>query len=307
MSVLVTGSLGFIGRRLMDALLKEGYTVKGVDQQSSFFQLSCEEFKKVKDYMLVYDICSKDGMDLLVESMTDVDAVIHLAALAAPRIAESKPDETFRVNVYGTYNVLKVAKKLKAKRVVFASSAHVYGISPKYIPTDESHPLALHDTYTSSKILGERLCQLFYENHNLPYIALRQFNGYGPGQSLDYFIPATINQALQHSRIVLRGRRVTKDFVYVDDMVEAMIAAVESDFVGALNVGTGAETSLETVATFIANKLDVPLEFADSEDKGPTRMCCDPSRMERNLGWKAKTTLTEGLSKTIEWMKQNNG
>ena len=280
----------------MEALLKEGYAAVGMDKQESIAKLSSKD--PFKDCTLSYDICDNASIELLTKSLPNTDAVIHLAALAAPRIAETKPDETFRANVYGTYNVLKAAKQLKAKRVIFASSAHVYGVSPKYLPTDESHPLALHDTYTSSKIIGERLCQLLYENHNMSYIALRMFNAYGPGQSLDYFIPATINQAL-HGSILLHGRHVTKDFVYVDDVVDAMINALESDYVGALNVGTGIETYLETVATHIATVLKVPLTFADSDNKGPTRMCCDPSRIQKILGWTAKTKLEEGLPKTI--------
>ena len=120
----------------------------------------------------------------------------------------------------------------------------MYGISPKYMPTDERHPLALQDTYTTTKIMGESLCQLFYSNHNLEYLVSRLFNAYGPGQSTDYFIPAMISKA-KSGHIELRGRHVTKDFVFVDDVVDAFAKALVSDYVGEMNIGSGLQTTLE--------------------------------------------------------------
>ncbi len=293
--VLVTGAAGFIGSHLIRALVQKGYAVTGLDVQKGALEKYGEEVTEIN-----VDISDNADMDSLGKNL-ELDAVIHLAALATPRIAERMPETTFKMNVYGTYNVLKLAKQAGAKKVVFASTAHVYGISPKYMPTDEKHPLALGNTYTSSKILGEQICNLFYENHNISYVALRMFNGYGPKQSLDYFIPAMIKQAME-GKITLRGRHITKDFIYVGDMVNAMLTAVESDYVGPLNVGTGIETTLETVASFIAKNLGAELGFAETEDRGPTHMRCDPTRI-KNLGWLPETMLEDGLSKTIEHFK----
>jgi len=302
--VLVTGAAGFIGSHLLPALLDEGHEVAALDTTDALLKIRDERVAKIDA-----DICNHVRMEALGKGLlfeltlgSKVDAVIHLAALAAPRVVErTAPPETFRINVYGTYNVLKMAKEAGVKRVVFPSSAHVYGISPKYLPTDESHPLALQDVYTTSKILGEELCHLFYQNHNISYVALRMFNGYGPRQSLDYFIPAMINQAMK-GNITLHGRYITKDFIYVSDMVNAILRMLPSDYVGALNVGTGQETALEYVADYIAEAFGVKLKFAEPDDKGPTRMLCDNSRL-KSFGWQPKMSIDEGLSKTIEWFK----
>jgi len=288
-TVLVTGAAGFIGSHLLPVLIGEGYGVIALDKSVALFTIDN-----------VADICDDLQMERLGKTLK-FDAIIHLAAIAAPRVAETRPQETFQVNVYGTYNALKMAKEAGAKRVIFPSSAHVYGISPKYLPTDERHPLALQDTYTSSKIMGERLCQLFYENHHMSYVTLRMFNGYGPRQSFDYFVPSMIKQALEGT-IILRGRHITKDFIYVSDMVNAIMTVLDSSYVGPLNVGTGVQTSLEEVAQYIADRLHAELSFAETDDRGPTHMQSDITRL-KGLGWSPQASLEDGLSKTIEFFK----
>jgi len=297
--VVVTGAAGFIGHHLLSALVKEGYEVIALDNKYSLVKLPAEEEGVTK---IQADICDHIQMNDFGRTL-NFDSVIHLAAMAAPRIAELYPKETFRVNVQGTFNVLQMARIAGVKRFLFASTAHVYGISPKYMPTNEVHPLALQDTYTSSKIIGEKLCQLFYDYHNIPYIILRMFNAYGPGQSTDYFIPAKIKEALQGS-ICLRGRSVTKDFLYVGDAIDAMVKALRSQYVGWLNVGSGEQVALERVAQIIAEKLNVPLSFDETEDKGPTAMQCDLTRIKMSLGWQPTTSIEEGLTKTIESFKK---
>jgi dTDP-glucose 4,6-dehydratase len=307
--VLVTGAGGFIGSHLLPELIREGYEVIALDKPEALSRLNTEDYDYYdKINKVEADICDCSRMESLgrglnfeSQSGQKVDSIIHLAAIAAPRVAEKKPEETFRINVYGTLNVLRMAKEAHVKRVVFPSTAHVYGISPKYLPTDESHPLALQDDYTISKILGEQLCRLFYENHNISYVALRMFNGYGPRQSLDYFIPAMIEQT-KKGNITLRGRYITKDFIYVADMVDAILTVLPSEYVGSLNVGTGQQVALEYVADYIAEAFKVKLKFAEPDDKGPTHMQCDNSRL-RGFGWSPKVSIEEGLDKTIEYEK----
>jgi UDP-glucose 4-epimerase len=224
--------------------------------------------------------------------------LIHLAAIAAPLECEKRPEKAFLVNVQGTYNVLKFAQRKGVRKVIFSSSAHVYGISPKYMPTDEKHPLALQDVYTTSKILGESLCQLFYSNHNLEYVTSRLYNAYGPGQNEDYFIPAMISKA-KTGRIELRGRAVTKDFVFVEDVADAFVKALTSDFVGEVNIGSGRQTTLEFVADHIAKAFRAKLTFSTVEPAGPSHMQCDTERARRILGWEAKTSIEQGLDRTL--------
>jgi nucleoside-diphosphate-sugar epimerase len=166
------------------------------------------------------------------------------------------------------------------------------------MPTDEKHPLALQDVYTTSKIIGESLCQLFYSNHNLEYVTSRLYNAYGPGQNEDYFIPAMISKA-KTGRIELRGRAVTKDFVFVEDVADAFVKALTSDFVGEVNIGSGKQTTLEFVADHIAKALRAKLTFSSVEPAGPSHMQCDTERARRILGWEAKTSIEQGLDRTL--------
>lgn len=299
-TVLVTGAGGFLAQYIIPRLLKSGAEVVGLDVRDGFESGGTTAFKsKVR---LVE--CDVTDYSRLMEIGGKCDYVVHLAAIAAPIKCEENPDRAFVTNVQGTFNVLRFAKEKKAKKFVFASTAHVYGISPKYIPTDERHPIALQDVYTTTKILGESLCQLFYSNHSLRYTTTRLFNGYGPGQSEDYFIPAMISKAKKGS-IELRGRQITKDFVYAEDIAEAYHGTLLSDYVGEINIGTGKQTTLEYIARYIADAFGAKLSFASIEPAGPTHMQCDTTRAERVLGWKAETSMEVGLAKTIRASRKN--
>jgi nucleoside-diphosphate-sugar epimerase len=289
--VLVTGACGFMGSHLVQKLLEEGASVLALDRPEAF---RGKQVKSPRYAPLALDITKP----LATDAETKFDVVYHLAAIAAPIVCEQEPEKAFLTNVLGTYNVLRFALKGEAKKVIFLSSAHVYGISPKYMPTGEVHPLALLDNYTTTKVLGERLCKLFYDNHHLPYLIFRLFNSYGPGQPPGYFIPDMVVKA-RSGHITLKGREVTKDFIYIDDVVDALIKGAVSDYVGELNIGSGKQTELGYVAKYIADKMGAKIDFDDSKVAGPTRMQADNTRARKILGWAPKTTLEQGLDNTI--------
>ena len=279
MRVLITGAAGFIGRHLVQALEKGGHTVLGWDLPDQ-------------------DITQPFG------TPPSLDAVIHLAAVASPALCNRDPALAYQVNVQGAHNVLKLAVAAGAKRFVLASSAHVYSIPPLYMPTDERHPLSVFDTYTTSKLVGEHLCHAFWENYKLSYAVLRLYNGYGPNQQLGYFIPDKIAQA-KAGDFEVRGAQTTKDWIYVDDVVRAYCLALESSFVGAINVGTGVETDLETIANQIAKSFGVQVTIQPTSSP-PTRMCADWRRAKSVLGWRPMVELQEGLERTIEAWKNGH-
>jgi len=299
--VLVTGACGFLGSWLIPKLLDEGAEVVGLDFGKA---MENSALKRVQSKITLseVDITDHAGVEKIDHR---VDFVVHLAAVAAPSQCEENPSKAFATNVVGTFNLLKLAKEKRVKKFLFSSTAHVYGISPKYMPTDERHPLALQDTYTTTKIIGESLCQLFYANHNLEYMVSRLFNAYGPGQSTDYFIPAMISKA-KTGRIELMGRHVTKDFVFVEDVVDAFAKSLVSDYVGEMNIGSGKQTTLEYVAQYIARSLNAKLSFSNVETTGPTHMQSDPTRASRILGWKATTSMEKGLDITIAGSKRKS-
>src|SRR3990167_8759409 len=229
MRVLVTGAAGFIGRHVCKALWEAGHEVFEVD-------LVAPEGKG--HLWTVHDITKPFSQSPVI-----LDAVIHLAALAAPRECDANPTRAFDINVNGTLQVLRMALASGAKKVVFSSSAHVFDIPPKWLPTDESAPLRLNNTYTTTKILGEQLCELFWTNHGLPYTILRLYNA---------------------------------------DVADAFVKAITSEFVGPVNIGTGIETDLGTIASIIAKAYEVKLDCHPAAV--PTRMCADWKRAKRILG-----------------------
>ena len=285
MRVLVTGAAGFIGKYVCKALHDAGHHVIGLDMVIQRGE-ACAEW-------VTADITQT------LDPIPGLDAVIHLAALSHPRQCDEDPSKAFKVNVNGTYQVLRMALESGAKKVVFSSSAHVYDIPPRYLPTDEEHPLRLNNTYTTTKLLGEQLCDLFWTNHGLSYTTLRLFNVYGPGQQLGYFIPDMIAKA-KAGRIHLTGGNNTKDWVYIEDVARAFVLALESNFVGPINIGTGVETDLHTITAQIA--LSEGAEFTASLTDG-TRMCANNQRAKRVLGWTPTVSLREGLNECLSGAK----
>ena len=277
MRVLITGAAGFIGRHIDKALSKAGHHVIGLDAVLAHPGYAAG--------WVTADITRP-------LPKFNLDAVIHLAAVANPRECDTDPTKAFNVNVNGTHQVLAMALMSGAKKVVFSSTAHVYGISPRYLPTDESHPLWLQNNYTLTKILGEQLCHLYYENHGLSYTALRLFNAYGLGQVRGYFIPDMIAKA-RTGGFELKGANTTKDFVWIDDVARAFVLALETPFVGAVNIGTGVETQLGAIARQVAEAEGVPCGLTNAPDA--TRMCAQYSRATKVLGWQPTKSVSEGL------------
>jgi len=307
-NVLITGAAGFIGSKLVKHLMQFSSSLLSQHR----YQVLALDIARMDHLGLpseneIYcDITLDDHMTKLAEVMKErkVTACIHLAAIAAPRMAAADPMNAWNTNVRGTHNVLTLMRLASIRKVVFASSAHVYGISPRYMPTDENHPLALQDTYTTTKIMGEQLCQLYHSNYGLSPTILRLFNAYGPGQSADYFIGVKLGQAQRGEPISLMNADVTKDWVYIDDVIDAFERALHTEFVGPINIGTGVETSLRQIAARIAGAYDVPVIPDPHLDTGPTRMCCDDRRASSILTWKAMTTIEQGIANLIETSKK---
>lgn len=284
MRVLVTGANGFIGRYVAKALREAGHETIASDNE----WLNLKWYESVD---MEADITKP------LKPIEGLDAVIHLAGLANPRECDAVPSSAFDKNVNGTHQVLKMALASGAKKIVYASTAHVYGITPKYLPTPETHPLWLQNTYTLTKILGEQLCQLYYENHGLSYTVLRLYNAYGPDQAKGYFIPDMLAKASK-GHIDLPGGNTTKDWVYVEEVAQAFIRALETPFVGHINIGSGVETELSVIAKRIADVMGASLFTSSSPNA--TRMLADTARAKKILGWESSITVSEGLERILQ-------
>ena len=301
--VLVTGGAGFIGSHLVDALLNIGANVIIAD---IIPKDSIKNLEHIKDKIKLVECDVSNNKDL-EKLERDVDIVFHLAAYAVPKLCEENPDLAFRVNILGTFNVLRYCLNNSIKKFVFPSSALLYGKYPKHLPIDEKHPIEIADSvYNATKKIGEDLCMFFYEKHNLPVIIFRLFNAFGPRQSTEYFFPTVILQAMKKNVIEIWNDKPIKDFTYVEDTVRALILGAESSFCGGpINIGSGREINIGDIARKTAEKFNAKVISLNKEVIGSMRLQCDNSLAKRILNWKPEISFEDGLNRTIEWFKNH--
>lgn len=288
MKILVTGSSGFIGATLVEYLKNAGYDVNGIDIASK------ENTEKVdiRDYDKLIEVFKK----------INPNVVIHLAAIASVPISEEEPRECFETNISGTLNVAKVANMYGAK-LIFTSSAAVYG-KTQILPTPITTPIVPTNIYGLSKEMGENIVRYFCQNA----VVFRLFNVYGPNCNRSYVIPDTIRKLLNNKdKIEMQGTgEERRDFIYINDVIQAIRVAIENDVCGTFNLGTGKTVSIKEVVNnikILMDKESVPVYF-----KGTTRIgdfninWADMEGKNKISGWDSKVELTEGLTNTIKSM-----
>jgi len=303
MKILVTGGAGFIGYHVVKRLYNRGYEITVLDNLSrSTFE---KEIREMGIKLIEADI---RDLDQIEEYFRNIDAVIHLAALVDVRESMSKPLLYNDVNVKGTLNVLLASKKNNVKKLIFASSAAVYG-EPKYLPIDEKHTLRPLSIYGSTKVASEGYCFSF-NNSGLRTVILRLFNVYGEGQSKAYagVITTFIRRLLQGLPPIIFGDgNNTRDFIYVSDVANAFLLALEREFDDSVfNIGTGIATSVNDIAYKLIDLCKVNLEPIYSEPRpGDIKhSVADISKARKILGFKVNTSLDEGLIKVVKWYEQ---
>jgi UDP-glucose 4-epimerase len=297
MRALVTGGAGFIGSHLADALVRRGDQVTVVDHLS-------------RGHADNLDDAIAGGAALVRADVTDLaaltetflghrpDTVFHLAAQVDVRRSVADPAYDAHVNVGGTAAVLTAAHSAGVRRVVLASTAAVYG-DPDTIPTTEAAAPAPLAPYGASKAAAESYLELFGRLYGMSTVTLRMSNVYGPRQSphgeagvIAIFCGLA---ATGGTATVFGDGRQSRDFVYVGDVVEAFVAAGDADAVGALNVSTRQETTLlDLVGALGLPTSDGPQRLGEIQ-----RSCLDPGLAAERLGWRARTSLAEGLRPTL--------
>ena len=311
-SVLVTGAGGFIGSHLVERLVSLGARTSALVRYSSAGSWGWLDQSPVKDDVKVVlgDIRDQDSTQRAVEG---ADIVFHLAALIAIPYSYHAPLSYVRTNVEGTLNVLQSAIRNDVGLVVHTSTSEVYGTA-RSVPISETHPLQGQSPYSATKIGADKIAESFNLSFGLPVVTVRPFNTYGPRQSARAVIPTIVTQALAGEPIRLGNIEPTRDLNYVADTVEGFINAAESSkAVGeVINLGTGREISIGELAATIIKTLgkDLPV-ITDSERVRPEgseveRLCADASKARELLGWEPRHTLEEGLTRTIEWIRENN-
>lgn len=319
MRVLVTGSAGFIGSHLCDALIAEGHSVRGLDAlvpQVHGWHGNDPTPRPAYLHPDV-DLIVGDVRDLgdVNRALADVDVVFHFAAAVGVGQSMYQPEAYASVNTVGTANLLEALAKLPPKRLIVASSMSVYGEGLWHIGTSistpETYPLGLPNVYALTKYDQERLCLILGEAYGIPTTALRFFNVYGPRQALSN--PYTGVIAIFASRllndkppIVYEDGLQSRDFVSVYDVVQGCMKALESDATGVFNIGTGTATTIRDVALLLARVLGKDIEpvFTGTKRAGDIRHCfADISRARTVLGYSPHVDLEDGLADLAGWLR----
>jgi UDP-glucose 4-epimerase len=299
MRALVTGGAGFIGSNLVDALLDRGHEVSVLDDLSSGRPANLADAARRGAAFHQADVTEPTQVDE-VFGLSRPDTVFHLAAQIDVRRAVADPVFDARVNVGGTAAVLEAARHHGARRVLFASTGGaLYGDAVE-VPTPEAAPILPMAPYGTSKACAETYLALYERLYGLSTCALRFGNVYGPRQDPAGeagVIAIFCGAAVDRRPVTIFGDGTqTRDYIYVGDVVDAVLAVADTEERGALNLGTGVETSVLD----LADALGLEAVFAPARTGEVERSCLDPTRIAERVGWRAKVSLREGLDRTLE-------
>ncbi|MBN1955094.1 MAG: NAD-dependent epimerase/dehydratase family protein [Anaerolineae bacterium] len=301
MRFLVTGGAGFLGCALSNRLSAAGHHVRVIDD------LSAGDPGRLDPGVLFTrgDVLDRPKLWTLLQ---DVDCVYHLAARVLVSESILYPRQYNEVNVGGTVSVMEAMRDAGVQRVVFASSGAVYG-EQAHQPVREDQPPNPQSPYAVSKLAAEHYVRTIGALWGIETVSLRIFNAYGPGQNLPPshppVVPRFIQQALRGgSLVIFGGGAQTRDFVYVDDVVEALVASATTAGVDRriVNIGSGRETSVNDLAVLVARVTGQEVEVLRSPagSGGVSRLCADVSLARQTLGYQPRVDLPEGLRRTLE-------
>ena len=263
MKILVTGSEGFIGSHLIEALVKKKYNVRALVQYNSFNSLGwidvINDNAKKKIETVLGDVRDKEFIDSIFKG---VDIVINMAALISIPYSYKASKSYIDTNVLGLLNLMNSSISANVKQFIQISTSEVYG-SPKNVSINENFPLNAQSPYAASKIAADQLALSFHKSFNLPVTIVRPFNTYGPRQSTRAIIPSIITQAIKKNIIEIGSTYPTRDLLYVEDTVGGIISAIgnKKSIGQVINIGTGYEISVKKLALKIGNILGVKIVF----------------------------------------------
>ena len=280
MKILITGYSGFIG----------SYLLKRLNQ--------------TKHELILADIAN--GTDICdwhkVKQFEGIDVVIHLANLSFVPASYIEPKRFYETNYLSTLNMLELCRLNNAKLIFFSS--YVYG-HPQYQPIDENHPVQAFNPYAQTKVICESLCEGYNRDFNVPVTIFRPFNIYGKGQNPDFLIPTIISQA-QNGKIIIKDDRPKRDYIHVEDIVEAILKAVEADnddkSIRKYNLGTGISYSVKEIVDMVCGFFDSKIEYLCTNEIRPNDVLdtvADISKIKKELGWEPKISIREGLQKML--------
>ena len=302
---LITGGAGFLGSHLAEKLLNNGEKVICLDNFFTGTKSNLSKWSSHPNFELI-------DHDVTEQINIDVDKIWHLACPASPISYQINPIKTTKTSFLGTYNMLGLAKRVKAK-FFMASTSEVYG-DPEINPQPESYrgcvnPIGIRSCYDEGKRVAESLCFDYNRMHNVDIRVARIFNTYGPQMREDdgRVVSNFIVQALRGENITIYGDgSQTRSFCYVDDLINGFIMLMDSDFKGPVNLGNPMEFTISELSNLIKNKINKNLEinYMPLPEDDPTQRRPDISLAKDKLGWEPFIDIDKGLNLTIDYFRQ---
>jgi len=306
--VLVTGADGFVGSHLTERLVGLGTEVYAYVKSSSSSGHSQYKLKNIEHLrngikeIMAGDISSGDSVNIIKKIKPDV--IFHLAASAYVPFSFDHPKEVIKINLMGTLNVMEAGMSSDIERIVCTSSSEIYGTACTE-KINEEHPLNPSSPYGASKVAADRCAYAYWNTYGLPIAIIRPFNMFGPRHTYDV-IPKFIKLALRNEPLTVYGSgNQSRDFLYVDDAVDAFLAmGSHKNAIGqAINFGTGKDYTINDTADKIINisKSDSKVIHVEERKSEVEKLICDFSKAKGLIGWEPKISFDDGLRKNIDW------
>jgi len=307
MRVAVTGGAGYIGSKLVKNLLDEGYDVVALDNQSTGNYNYLRHLKTAKLEIIEGDIRNPLDLDKVLKG---ADVVVHAAALSDLDACNENPEEAVSVNVYGTHRVLEAIIRNGVRRVVFCSSAAIYG-SPKKIPVTERHPLQPLNLYGITKLTGEKLIESYQLNKGVETVNLRFGNVYGVGLYTNWIgvIPKFVSLGVKGKPLTVYGDgNSTRDFVHIEDITRAITLSLVAKGIKRETLNIGSETTtVNEIAGIVAREVEkvkrkkVSITHLPPRQGETKEFSYDTSRIKSVLGFEPKWKLEEGIKQIVRY------
>jgi UDP-glucose 4-epimerase len=303
MLIAITGGSGFLGQQLIQKLIKSDLEIALLVRTPSIPQISnLIRAKKIR--LVKYDLTK--GNKKLSNILRHVDGLVHLAAFV-PRSNKSKDDnpiKSIKVNIEGTYNLLRDFESITEK-IILTSTLEVYG-RPVILPIGESHPLQPLTYYGVSKLAAEKYISVFSQHQGFKSIILRLSTVYGPGEVYDRAIPNFIRRVIKDSPPIIYGSGLdVRDYIYVDDVIDAIITAIHKDCTGTYNIASGKGYTIREVAEKIIQISGKKLKpIFKSTKETPTKIVLDIKKAKEELQFSPSVSIDEGLTEEINWYRE---
>lgn len=310
MTCLVTGSAGFIGSHLCRKLIKEGFSVTGIDSFTDSYPKWIKE-RNIKPLMREkkFKLLSSDLNDLeLKKLLSKTDYVFHHAAQAGVRASWGENFSVYiKNNIEATQKLLEAAKNSRIKKFIYASSSSVYGFCPE-LPMSETSSLYPFSPYGVSKLAAEHLCFLYFKNYNVPTVSLRFFTVYGPGQRPDMAFHKFFKAIAEDKQITVYGDgKQTRDFTYVDDIIEANFSSLKNGVPGEIyNIGGGSRKKLEEIFPLIESicQKNIIINREEKQRGDVPHTLADIKKAHKELKYSPQIQLSDGLKEEWTWIQE---